>query len=225
MGELIRFGHRSRNQARRVDVRPQLVRRDVGEFGDGQDALGGDSGLLPSQNGGFVDAKAGAELLKGQPDPSSKGAKLVFGVHGLGMLRITQRMSRPPLREPVTTTMVDLITVAAMARPTRIHKDKFPIRFHYIPEWAARRKLKQADIVRELASDVNKSTVSRWFSGVVPAEAHLIALTELFAAGEPAALFRHPDDDWIARFFRDRSPAERDRALRLLKAIDENKAA
>jgi hypothetical protein len=103
-----------------------------------------------------------------------------------------------------------------MARPTRIHHGKQPRRLHYLVEWAARRGQKQADIVRGLG--VDKSTVSRWFDGAVPSEVHLIALADYLEAEEPAALFRHPDDDWLARFFRERSQDEADRMKAMLEA-------
>lgn len=103
-----------------------------------------------------------------------------------------------------------------MSRPSRIHKDKRPPRFHYIPEWAERRQVKQADIVRAL--EVDKGSVSRWFQGTIPVEQHLIALAGFLEAEEPAALFRHPDDDWLAAFFRGRPAAQRQRAINILKA-------
>ena len=104
-----------------------------------------------------------------------------------------------------------------MARPVRIHKGKQPIRFHYIPEWARHRHVRQADIAKALL--VDKSTVSRWLDGSLPVEAHLLALTGFLAAEEPAALFRHPDDDWIARFFRGRSEASRKRMRAALELM------
>jgi transcriptional regulator with XRE-family HTH domain len=103
-----------------------------------------------------------------------------------------------------------------MGRPTKIHHGKQPHRLHYIIEWAERRGRKQADIVRGL--DVDKSTVSRWFDGTIPSDTHLIALADYLEAGEPAALFRHPDDDWLARFFRERSQDEASRMRAMLEA-------
>jgi transcriptional regulator with XRE-family HTH domain len=102
-----------------------------------------------------------------------------------------------------------------MARPTKIRGDTQPIRMHYIPEWAARRDLSQADVAREL--EVDKSTVSRWFAGVIPAERHLLALVGLFAVDDVAALFRDPDDDWMARMFRGRSRQELERIIKTIE--------
>lgn len=96
-----------------------------------------------------------------------------------------------------------------MARPLNIHKGKRPYRLHYIVEWARHRHKRQTDFVRELG--VDKATVSRWFSGALPSETHLVALSAFLHADEPAALFRHPDDDWLSRFFQNRSDEERKR--------------
>jgi len=89
-------------------------------------------------------------------------------------------------------------------------------RLHYIPEWAERRGLSQADIAREL--DVDKSSVSRWFAGSMPTEKWLVPLAALLQVDEIASLFRHPDDDWLERFFRGRSDDERQRIKATLEA-------
>jgi hypothetical protein len=65
-----------------------------------------------------------------------------------------------------------------MARPR-----KQPGRLHYIPEWAERRGLRQADVVEGLQGRVDKSTVSRWFAGALPVSEHLEALQGLFRVG------------------------------------------
>ena len=91
-------------------------------------------------------------------------------------------------------------------------------RVHYIPEWAEKRRMRQVDIVEGLNGLVDKSTVSRWFAGSAPESKHLLALAELFQLEEPVSLFRHPDDDWLARFFRGRSEEERYRIRQMLEA-------
>lgn len=111
-----------------------------------------------------------------------------------------------------------------MAQPTRIHADKPSRRLHFLIEWAELRSLTQADISREL--DVDKSSVSRWFAGSVPTEKHLFPLAGLLGfEDEPAALFRHPDDDWLARFFRGRDQEERARIRQTLEAAFPRKLA
>lgn len=102
-----------------------------------------------------------------------------------------------------------------MTQITRIHSSRKPIRLHYIAEWAAKRGMRQADIVRQ--TGVDKSTVSRWFKGTLPSEEHLLMLKELFTLDEVASLFRDPDDDWLARLFRNRSEEERERILKVIE--------
>lgn len=99
-----------------------------------------------------------------------------------------------------------------MPRPTK--PTLSGAKFHYIPEWAEKRDLKQAEVAREL--DVDKGTVSRWFKGNIPTEKHLLALAGLFSCTVPD-LFRHPDDDWLSRFLRGRSEEERERIIETLK--------
>ncbi len=99
---------------------------------------------------------------------------------------------------------------------TRIHRGKQPRRPHFIPEWAERRGYEtQADLAEALQAD--KSVVSRWYGGASPSEDWQIKLGELFHC-EREALFRHPDDDWLARFFRDRDDHEMQRIKMMLEA-------
>ncbi len=109
-----------------------------------------------------------------------------------------------------------------MSEVTRIHKSKQPRRPHYIPEWAEHRGFKtQAALAAEL--DVDKSVVSRWYSGGSPGVEHQEKLAALFGC-EPESLFRHPDDDWFAHFFKDRSKDEMDRIKTVLEASFPRKA-
>lgn len=102
-----------------------------------------------------------------------------------------------------------------MSEITAIHRSKQPRRPHFIPEWAEARNLSQADLARELEAD--KSVVSRWFNGTTPGVEWQQKLAALFHC-EPDSLFRHPDDDWMAQFFRDRSREELERMKKLLEA-------
>jgi len=97
----------------------------------------------------------------------------------------------------------------------KIHGGKLPKRIHFIGEWIELRRLAQADVVRELG--VNKGTVSKWCAGDLPSEDNLTALAALLQV-EPNQLFRHPDDDWIARLFADRSEEEKHRMIETLNA-------
>ena len=77
------------------------------------------------------------------------------------------------------------------------------------------RGMSQADIARELGAD--KSVISRWFSGSTPSVEYQERLAALFGC-EPESLFRHPNDDWLARFFANRTKDEVERMKRMLEA-------
>ena len=98
-----------------------------------------------------------------------------------------------------------------------IYSDKTLIRVYFIVEWAQKRGLKQADIVRETGAD--KGLVSRWFSGTLPKPEYLENLRQVFELDDISALFRHPDDDWIARFFHDKTEEQKERAIEMLKLM------
>jgi transcriptional regulator with XRE-family HTH domain len=113
-------------------------------------------------------------------------------------------------------------TFRPMPPVTRIHKSKQPRRPHYVQEWAEYRGYKsQAELIE--ASGADKSTVSRWYSGSSPSVEWQIKLAELFDC-EPESLFRHPDDDWFAKFFADREREEIERMKISLQASFPRKA-
>ena len=94
---------------------------------------------------------------------------------------------------------------------------KQPRRPHFIEEWA---KDKGFDNQAELAEalDVDKSMISRWYSGATPNEESQKKLVALFHCEEPDAIFRHPSEDWFVRFFRGRSDEEVGRMKQVLEA-------
>lgn len=99
---------------------------------------------------------------------------------------------------------------------TSIHKGKQPRRPHFIPEWAEKRGFaSQVELAEAL--DADKSVVSRWYNGTSPSRDWQEKLAELFHC-EIDGIFRHPDDDWIARFFADRSTDEINRMKQMLEA-------
>lgn len=101
-----------------------------------------------------------------------------------------------------------------MAIP-RIHKGKQPRRPHFIQEWAEKRGLSPTELAQEIGAD--KSVISRWYSGTSPSVEYQEKLAALFEC-EPESLFRHPDDDWLSRFFRNRSVEELRRMKQMLEA-------
>lgn len=98
----------------------------------------------------------------------------------------------------------------------RIHASKQPRRPHYIREWAEHRGFTtQAALVEALGAD--KSLVSRWYNGASPSYEMQVRLAQLFHC-EPESIFRHPEDDWMARFLRARSADEIRRIKQILVA-------
>lgn len=100
---------------------------------------------------------------------------------------------------------------------TRIHKGKQPNRPHFIPQWAELRGYRsQAELAEALGAD--KSVVSRWYNGASPSSDWQQKLAALFECDDPADIFRSPNDDWIAKFFRDRPQDEIKRIKQTLEA-------
>jgi transcriptional regulator with XRE-family HTH domain len=97
---------------------------------------------------------------------------------------------------------------------TKIHASKQPRRPHHIEAWAEKRHLTQADLVRELGAD--KSQVSRWYAGASPGEEWQQKLADFFGC-DAEGIFRHPDDDWFARFFKGRNQDEIERIKKTLE--------
>jgi transcriptional regulator with XRE-family HTH domain len=96
------------------------------------------------------------------------------------------------------------------------HRNKITIRLHFINEWAEKRNMSQADLGREVGAD--KGLVSRWFGGMVPKEDYLMKLAALFGT-DVHGLFRHPDEDWLAKIFREKNEEQRERAIEMLRLL------
>lgn len=113
-----------------------------------------------------------------------------------------------------------------MVKKDQIHATKTPRRPHFIQEWAELRGYKRpVDLANALR--IEKSTVSRWYEGSSPNLESQEGLAELFFSDpeERDRLFRHPDDDWMTRFFRGREQDEIDRIKRSLEITFPRKSA
>lgn len=92
-----------------------------------------------------------------------------------------------------------------------IHQKRQPRRPHYLRDWVERREF-DTDAAFAEAIGADKSVVSRWLdedNPSTPGREWVQKLGIFFGDEEdPADIFRHPDDDWIAKFFRDRKPDE-----------------
>lgn len=98
---------------------------------------------------------------------------------------------------------------------TTIHASKQPRRPHYIAEWMERRNLKAIDLAKELGAD--KGLVSRWLDGASPGTDWQEKLGAFFGCGRDG-IFRHPDEDWLKRFFEGRKADEVARIKATLEA-------
>lgn len=98
---------------------------------------------------------------------------------------------------------------------TTIHPSKQPRRPHYLAEWMERRHITQAELARQTGAD--RGQISRWLQGAAPGQEWHDRLREFFGAGREG-IFRHPDDDWLSRFFENRKQEEIDRIKATLEA-------
>jgi transcriptional regulator with XRE-family HTH domain len=103
-----------------------------------------------------------------------------------------------------------------MSNVTRIHSGKQPNRPHYIQAWAEHRGFMRAVDLAE-ALEVDKSLISRWYNGSTPNAESQNKLAALFHC-DREALFRHPADDWMSRFFEERTSEEIERMKTMLEA-------
>lgn len=101
-----------------------------------------------------------------------------------------------------------------MSNIPTIHATKQGRRPHFIAEWCDKRGLKQSDLAKKINAD--PSVVSRWFKGGSPSEVWQEILGEFFGCGRDG-IFRHPDDDWLAKFFKGRTADEIERAKAMLE--------
>jgi transcriptional regulator with XRE-family HTH domain len=138
------------------------------------------------------------------------------------MLRNRQPLSSVKFPDGLTTDALKFPNIRRMAKVTRIHTDKEGCRIHYLREWLERRGTSQAALVEFLATNVdektNKGTVSKWCGGGLPSQKYLKPIADFLGLEEPAEIFRHPDEDWMARFFADRPKDELRRMVETMKA-------
>lgn len=102
------------------------------------------------------------------------------------------------------------------------HKAKHQDRPHFIPEWAEKRGLIQSELADAIGAD--RSVVSRWYGRACPSLDWQERLADLFHC-ERDSLFRHPDEDWLARFLRGRNEEEIQRIKATLEMAFPRKVA
>lgn len=97
-------------------------------------------------------------------------------------------------------------------RPSPVDVD----RYHFVPEWAAHRGMRRADLVEML--DTTPSTVGRWWKGAPPTPHYLTLLAEIFKTTVPA-LFRPPEYEPVFSALERATPDRRAEMLRLMAFI------
>ncbi len=120
------------------------------------------------------------------------------------------------------------VDCATMTQVTEIHKNKSPVRRHFLAEWLEWRNLTPADLLDALNDPersmdlgyIDKSQVYRWLKGQMPQPAMQRRIAEGLDLNDPADLLRAPDPigDWFVEFVRGRSADEIERIQQTLQA-------
>jgi transcriptional regulator with XRE-family HTH domain len=117
--------------------------------------------------------------------------------------------------------------ICHMAKVTKIHQSKSPVRRHFIAEWMEARGMSASDLVEALNDPdrfselgyIDKSQVYRWLKGQMPQAAHQARIAAALGhEDDPSIILRAPEADWLARFFEDRSREELERMKTMLEA-------
>lgn len=66
-------------------------------------------------------------------------------------------------------------------------------------------------------NEVDKSQVYRWLKGQLPQPQMQKRISEALHLEDPAQLLSDPVDDWLARFFRDKTDKQKESAIQMLK--------
>jgi transcriptional regulator with XRE-family HTH domain len=159
------------------------------------------------------------ETRQRQPDLAAQEAIAeVLDIEVADLHRHPDQPSADALLRGQPQEIVDLVLKLIMAGISPMNstpKGKQPRRPHFIPEWAESRGLAQGELANLLGAD--KSVISRWYGGATPGEEWQTKLADLFAC-DREGLFRQPDEEWLTKFFRDRSADEVQRMKQMLEA-------
>lgn len=202
------------------DIRPQIFARYPCYSLDLIEPLDWDrdDALLPPEDRGAIDIEKSRNAIERQVAPVlskvGKGCLFFHDSHISGRLC---HFCKAALSHFVQANPVlPFGKICDMKKVSRIHQSKRPVRRHYIAEWMDARNLSVADVIREL--DVDKSQVYRWVKGQMPQPDMQERLAALFQI-DPAALLRDPDDDWLSKFFSDKTEEQKERAIEMLKIM------
>lgn len=121
-----------------------------------------------------------------------------------------------------------MVKSATMAKVTKIHQGKQPIRRHYLAEWLEAKQMTPTDLLDILndpdrsmgLTEVDKSQVYRWIKGQMPQPAMQMRIAgALGFENEPDKLLQDPTMDWLSDFFRDKTEEQKEKAVQMLKLL------
>lgn len=120
-----------------------------------------------------------------------------------------------------------------MTDPVVIHQGKEPVRRHFLKEWLDDKGMTPTELLEALNDPersmdlpgIDKSQVYRWLKGQMPQKAMQVRIAAALEMKDPAELLRAPQDDWLTKFFEERSLEEKERARQMLEAAFPKKSA
>lgn len=121
-----------------------------------------------------------------------------------------------------------MVEFATMAKVTKIHQGKQPVRRHFINEWLEAKQMTPVDLIEALNNpdrpmeygEVDKSQVYRWLKGQMPQAAMQARVAAALGfEGEPDKLLQDPTMDWLSNFFRDKTEEQKEKAIQMLKLL------
>lgn len=119
-----------------------------------------------------------------------------------------------------------MVDNATMAKISKIHQGKQPVRRHYIAEWLDAKGMTPVDLLNTLndpersmdLTEVDKSQVYRWLKGQLPHPSMQGRISgALGFADEPEKILQDPTIDWLYQFFRDKTDEQKEAAITVLK--------
>ncbi|ULJ73630.1 XRE family transcriptional regulator [Rhizobium gallicum] len=123
-----------------------------------------------------------------------------------------------------------MVEFATMAKVSKIHQGKQPVRRHFLAEWLEAKSMTPVDLIEALNdpersmdfTEVDKSQVYRWLKGQMPQAAMQLRIAAALGfEGEPDKLLQDPTMDWLAEFFRDKTEEQKEKAIQMLKLMFE----
>lgn len=184
--------------------------------------------LLPAENGSPINFEELGHRIERKAASLPEVGKCCLSAHAkLVAENATKvnRVSRILCRREQKGWMVKSAT---MAKVTKIHQGKQPVRRHYLAEWLEAKQMTPTDLLDVLndpdrsmgLTEVDKSQVYRWIKGQMPQPAMQMRIAgALGFENEPDKLLQDPTMDWLSDFFRDKTEEQKEKAVQMLKLL------